>query len=231
MTPIILFKFATRSRPTKFLNGLKNISERVSDKENYKILVTADSDDLSMNNDLLKNSYQHYIDSGKVKVVFGTSTSKIDAINRDMENENDWHILINYSDDMEFIVDGFDNIIRQHFLNIFPDFNGNVYYNDGYVGDKLSTMSIIGKTYFDIILNKKIYNPQYMSLFCDNEYTEVAKKLNKIQYYDMILYRHNHPANIQGIGMDEQYIKTESYWQRDSAIYEIRRGMNFGLNL
>jgi hypothetical protein len=229
MTPTILFKFATRSRPIKFLDGLKNITSRIADKENYKILVTADSDDASMNNELILNSAKPYTDTGKVKIVFGTSTSKIDAINRDMENENDWHILINYSDDMEFIVDGFDNIIRQHFRGIFPDFNGNVYYNDGFVGSKLSTMSIIGKAYFDTVLQKKIYHPEYVSLFCDNEYTEVAKKLNKIQYYDMILYRHNHPANT-GIGMDEQYVRTEGFWQRDSAVYERRKSINFGIN-
>jgi hypothetical protein len=99
------------------------------------------------------------------------------------------------------------------------------------VGDKLSTMSIIGKTYFDTVLNKKIYHPDYKSLFCDNEYTEVAKKLNKIQYYDMILYRHNHPANVQGMPMDEQYVRTEGFWHIDSQVYERRSKMNFGLNI
>jgi hypothetical protein len=101
-------------------------------------------------------------------------------------------------------------------------------YNDGYVGDKLSTMSIIGKTYFDTVLNKRIYNDEYMSLFCDNEYTEVAKKLNKIQYYNMILYKHNHPSN-NGSMLDEQYRRTESYWEQDKLVYEKRSKINFGL--
>ena len=103
-----------------------------------------------------------------------------------------------------------------------------MHYNDGFTANKLCTLSIIGKTYFDTILKKKIYHPDYKSLFCDNEYTEVARKLNKIQYYDMILFRHNHPANI-GTPMDEQYKHTEGFWHIDSQTYERRRSINFEL--
>lgn len=228
MTPLILFKFATRSRPIKFIGGIKNIINSLADKENYKIVVSADIDDVSMNNDLVKNSVKEFTDTGKVFLKYGYSKSKIDAINRDMENENDWHILVNYSDDMEFVVNGFDNIIRNHFAIHFPDFNGNMHYNDGFTGKKLCTMSIIGKTYFDSVLNKKIYHPDYLSLFCDNEYTEVAQKLKKMQYYDMVLFKHNHPSNIK-TPMDEQYVKTEGYWKVDSETFNRRKKINFGL--
>jgi hypothetical protein len=224
----ILFKFATRSRPDKFIIGINNIFSKVSDKENFQILVSADSNDTSMYNQEVMNKIKDHLDSGKIIMSFGESKSKIDAINRDMELVNDWHILMNFSDDMEFITDGFDEIVRSHFATHFPDYNGNMYYNDGYVGDKLSTMSIIGKTYFDTILNKRIYNDEYMSLFCDNEYTEVAKKLNKIQYYNMILYKHNHPSNNRSM-LDEQYKRTESYWEQDKLVYEKRSKINFGL--
>jgi hypothetical protein len=224
----ILFKFATRSRPHKFLYGVNNIFSKVSDKENFQILVSADVDDDSMYNQEVMNQIKSHLDSGKIIMAFGNSKSKIDAINRDMELINDWNILINFSDDMEFVTDGFDEIIRQHFATHFPDFNGNMHYNDGYTCDKLSTMSIIGKTYFDVILKKKIYWDEYLSLFCDNEYTEVAKKLNKIQYYDMILFKHNHPAN-NGIMPDEQYQKNESHWEHDKNVYERRSKINFGI--
>jgi hypothetical protein len=224
----ILFKFATRSRPDKFITGINNIFSKVSDKENFQILVSADSNDTSMYNQEVMNKIKDHLDSGKIIMSFGESKSKIDAINRDMELVNDWHILMNFSDDMEFITDGFDEIVRSHFATHFPDYNGNMDYNDGYVGDKLSTMSIIGKTYFDTVLNKRIYNDEYMSLFCDNEYTEVAKKLNKIQYYNMILYKHNHPSN-NGSMLDEQYRRTESYWEQDKLVYEKRSKINFGL--
>lgn len=228
MKPIILFKFASRSRPQKFIDGINNIISKVSDNENFKILVSADKDDYTMYNQSVLSQIKPHIDSGKVVVVFDKSISKIDAINRDLELINDWQILVNFSDDMEFIVDGFDEMIRSHFAIHFPEYNGNMYYNDGFVGDKISAMSIIGRRYFDTVLGKKIYNPEYFSLFCDNEYTEVAVKLNKIQYYNIILYKHNHPANIGGV-MDEQLTKTEAYWERDKNTYEKRKASNFDL--
>lgn len=224
----ILVKFATRSRPQKFIDGIKNIISKVSDKENFVILVSADKDDFTMYNQAVMNEIKPFLESGKVVIAFDKSTSKIDAINRDLELISDWQILINFSDDMEFLVDGFDEIIRSHFSTHFPDYNGNMYYNDGFVGDKLSTMSIIGRQYFDTVLDKKIYNPEYFSLFCDNEYTEVAVKLNKIQYYNIILCKHNHPANIGGV-MDEQLTKTQAYWERDKNTYEKRKSKNFFL--
>lgn len=225
----ILFKFATRSRVDKFFNGLENIINKVSDKENFCILISADSDDLTMNNkntiDRLKEYLQKYPKNLIVK--FGKSENKIDAINRDVneiKSRFNFDILINFSDDMEFIVDGFDDIIREKFKLHFPDTNGNLYFNDGFVKDAISTMSIIGRLYYDKF--NYIYHPSYKSLWCDNEYTEVAKRENKIAYYDYILYKHNHPSNIGGF-VDEQLKKTESYNLEDFSNYENRKLNNF----
>ena len=44
----ILFKFATRSRADKFFEGLDNIFEKVADKKNFCILVSADANDVVM---------------------------------------------------------------------------------------------------------------------------------------------------------------------------------------
>ena len=224
----ILFKFATRSRPEKFFAGLDNIISRVSDKENYVILVTADIDDASMWNKQVLTRLKPYIDTNKVIVVFGESKSKIDAINRDMSVVDDWRILVNFSDDMEFLMDGFDEIIRDKFRIHFPDTNGNIYFNDGFVGSKISTMTIMGYVFYKQFLY--IYHPSYFSLFCDEEYTLVAGKLNKIQYFPINLYRHNHPANGVGIS-DDQLKKTESYWEADKNNFLARQLRNFELPL
>lgn len=225
----ILFKFATRSRAEKFFEGLDNILEKIADKKNFCILVSADADDIAMNNketiEKLKSYLVRFPENLIIK--YGSSKNKIDAINRDVnevKNRFDFDILINFSDDMRFIVDGFDNIIREKFNSIFPDTNGNIYFNDGFVGDAISTMSIIGRMYYDRF--NYIYHPSYKSLWCDNEYTEVAKMENKIAYYDYILYKHNHPSNIGGF-VDEQLKKTESYNLEDFSNYEKRKANNF----
>lgn len=223
---IILFKFATRSRPEKFIAGIENIVSKLSDKENFKILVTADKDDVTMYNRNVMTPIKPLIDAGKVVIIYGTSKSKIDAINRDMDLAGEWDILINFSDDMEFLVGGFDEVIRQLFAATFPNLDGNLHFNDGFTKDLVCAMSIMGKPWYDRF--KYIYEPSYFSLFCDNEYTEVANKLGKMKYFDMIIFRHNHPANVGGVS-DAQLKATEAFWDIDGANFKKRKEINFGL--
>jgi hypothetical protein len=225
----ILFKFATRSRTEKFFEGLENIISMVADKTNFCILVSADSDDISMNNKETIEKLKSYLINypNNIIIKFGKSISKIDAINRDVneiKNRFDFDILVNFSDDMKFLVHGFDNIIRDKFNQIFPDTNGNIYFNDGFVKDAISTMSIIGRKYYDKF--NYIYHPSYKSLWCDNEYTEIAKRDGKIQYYNEILYNHFHPSNIGGF-IDDQLRHTESFSDVDFKNYEARKKNNF----
>jgi hypothetical protein len=85
-------------------------------------------------------------------------------------------------------------------------------------------MSIIGRKYYDKF--NYIYHPSYKSLWCDNEYTDIAKRDGKIQYYDEILYKHFHPSNIGGF-VDDQLRHTESFSDVDFKNYEARKKNNF----
>lgn len=223
----ILFKFATRSRPEKFFKGLDNILSNIHDKNNYSILVTLDTDDVTMYNRDVMLRLKPYIENNKVVPIFGTSKSKIDAINRDMEKVNDWDVVVVMSDDMEFIKYGFDNIIREKFSIHFPDTNGNLHFNDGFQ-NRVSTMTIMGRMFFESHYNKQIYVNEYFSLFCDEEYTIVANKLNKMQYFPDVIFNHKHVAN--GFGQpDELLKKTEGYWEVDKTTFLRRQAANFYL--
>lgn len=230
----ILHKFATRSRPEKFFKGIENLISKAYDKQNLAILVSADMDDKTMWNSNVLERLKPYVDAGYVIPVFGESKSKIDAINRDFDKAlnidkiKNWDIVVNYSDDMEFIVDGYDEIIREKFTTHFPDLDGNLHFNDGFTADRVSTMTIMGRKYYNRF--GYLYHNSYFSLWCDNEYTEVARMLNKIIYFPTPIYRHNHPANISGMERDEQLIKTESYYDQDGRTYYERKTKNFYIN-
>jgi hypothetical protein len=192
-------------------------------------LVSLDIDDVTMNNPSTIQKLTEYVQKYPERIVvkYGHSKSKIDAINRDVNELKDkfnFDILVNFSDDMEFIQHSFDEVIRDKFYLNYPDTDGNIYFNDGFVSDKISTMSIIGRKYYDKF--NYIYHPSYHSLWCDNEYTEVAKRNQKILYFHENIFRHNHPANVGGF-MDEQLIKTESYSEIDRQNYEQRFNNNF----
>jgi hypothetical protein len=225
----ILFKYASRSRTQKFFVGLDNILTNLSDLNNFCILISLDIDDYSMNNKETINRLVEYVNKYPEKIIikFGNSKNKIDAINRDVneiKEKFNFDILVNFSDDMEFIEHSFDEIIRGKFFMFYPDTDGNIYFNDGFTGERLSTMSIIGRKYYDKF--NYIYHPSYHSLWCDNEYTEVAKRSEKIIYFHERIFNHNHPSNVGGF-IDEQLIKTESFSDIDRQNYEQRLKNNF----
>jgi hypothetical protein len=225
----ILFKYASRSRAIKFFSGLDNIIQNLSDLENFCILVSLDLDDIVMNNPYTIHKLTDYVRKYPENIIikFGNSKNKIDAINRDVneiKEKFNFDILVNFSDDMEFIQHSFDETIRNKFSVHYPDTDGNIYFNDGFVGDKISTMSIIGRKYYDKF--NYIYHPSYHSLWCDNEYTELAKRNQKLMYFQENIYKHNHPSNVGGF-IDEQLIKTEGFSEIDRQNYEQRLNNNF----
>lgn len=225
MNPKILVKFATRSRPIKFLNCIENYRS-FSTHNNYEIRVTADTDDPSMNTNEIRDLMKRY---PQVNLIYGTSTDKVNAINRDLSTEDEFDILINTSDDMWFVKPGFDTIVVNAMNDTFPDFDGVLHFNDGNkYGSKLMTMSIMGKKYFDRF--GYIYFPGYKNVYCDNEAMDVAKILGKYKYFPDILFNHNHP--MWGLGKwDEQYIKTENpeNYKVDGETYKIRKSNKFYL--
>lgn len=218
MNEHILFKLATRSRPLKAKKAIENII-MLCNSMNYTILVSIDEDDESM--------FGFNYPDDNVFIVRGTSKNKIDAINRDMDLFESWDILINTSDDMHFEIKGFDEIIRQDFQN---NYDQVIHYSDGNQHGNIMTLSIMGAEYYNRF--KYIYHPDYKSLWCDVEATEVAHLLGKYKYMGdhKILFRHMHPA--WGLSeYDEQYRKTESreLWNSDYGLFKYRKSEDYFL--
>lgn len=213
----ILYKLTSRSRPAKLLGVIKNI-ESLARHENYLIACTLDQDDQTITDSVKKELMTH----PKVKCFYGRSRSKIDAINRDMNKVGDWDILFNVSDDQLFLVEGFDQIV----INKVQSVGGDcfLHYPDGNAKDRLATMSIMDYKYYSRF--HYIYHRSYISLWCDNEAMEVAKRLGRYFYDPTAIFDHYHPAFGKAV-RDEQYRKTESYYSRDKQIFEKRKKLGF----
>jgi len=213
----ILFKFATRSRPTLFKRAMESIISNC-ESDNYVILVSIDKDDKSMD---VEFDYENTM------IVCKSSESKIHAINRDFEFVSDWDILVNMSDDMVFTKKGFDNIIRQEFWATVKTMNLDwcLHFPDGNRKD-LITMAVMGREYYDRF--GYVYHPDYKSLYCDDEMTAVAKQLCKYKYVDEQIVQHLHPAYGKA-KFDKQYQHTESFNIVDRQTFERRKANNFDL--
>lgn len=222
----IFFKYASRSRPDRFFNGLNSIVNNCATM-NYTILITLDTDDTTMNNNVIKSKLGRY---KNCVVDWGTSTGKIDAINRGLNKVTDWDILVNMSDDMEFVEKGFDNIIREDMQKHFPDLDGCLHYNDFNQKARVCSMSIMGRKYFNRF--GWCYYPRYKSMLADDDFAAVATNMGRLRYMgdDKIIFKHLHHS----FGLSEQdplykEQSTPEIWQHDIDLFETRKRIGFKL--
>ena len=160
-----------------------------------------------------------------LEVEYGNSKTKIEAINAGV-SQRDFQIVLLASDDMVPMVSGYDLIIINSMYKCFPDFDGIVWFNDGVQQNRLNTLCILGKKYYDRF--GYIYNPEYKSLWCDVEFTQVGNLLGKQMYYNQVIIQHNHHSVTDEV-FDETYAKNEIYENEDRLIFLRRQNNKFNL--
>lgn len=219
----LLIKFPTRNRKNKFFKVLKQYQNLCEDIGNTQFLITLDNDDETMNPNEVSDIFNTF---KNVKVIYGNSDSKIHAINRDIELADDWDIVLLASDDMTPKVKGYDNIIRNKMKEFYPDTDGILWFNDGHQGNKLNTLSILGKKYYDRF--GYIYQPEYKSVWCDNEFMMVGNLLGKQTYFDEVIIEHEHPDWGYG-GRDVIHQINTKNESHDRTLFMKRKENNFYL--
>lgn len=147
----LFFNFPSRSRPDKCLSCLSNITSLIS-SDNYEIIVTADIDDNSMCNDIMRDKINAFPNT---RVIYGTSKSKVDAINKNVGLADSPQIILVHSDDMFFLKKGFDNDIINAFLD---GFRGLLHLPDGRVKYMRQDKHAIG--FAQWVVNKHLQQPE-----------------------------------------------------------------------
>lgn len=218
----ICYIYASRSRTERFFEGLENI-DKMSYRDDYFVVAKLDEDDPLMNTQQVRDRLVN--EFPQVFVKWGTSKSKIHAINRDIEAIPPFDILINFSDDMHFTQLGFDDMIRRDLFATFPDGDGFIHYPDQYAQDRVSTMSIMGKKYYDRF--GYVYNDAYYSLFCDDEETQKAKLTGRYRYFPTQIFEHRHYVTGH-MPKDQLYLRNDTY-EADKKVFEERQARDFDL--
>ncbi len=232
----ILVKFPSRERPQKLLQRLHEYKDLSASKDQIKYLVTLDANDNSCRSDFFMSRIKE-IDGGSdhIMVIRGESRNKIDAINRDMDKvpSSSWDILVLASDDMVCVQSGWDVTLKYEMRTHFPDTDGVLFHWDGDAatqrhneGRGLNTMCILGRKYYERF--GYIYHPEYKSLFCDNEFTEVADILDRQYRSSDVLFKHVHFSN-SNEKPDNLMVRTQSFYKADESTYNKRKLINFGL--
>lgn len=221
----LLIKFPSRTRGDKFVKVLSAYRGMRSNEHDVRILVTAAPDDPTMNNDRIKSMLEAMPD---VWLHYTPHDHKVQAINANVEDhlDWDWDALLLVADDMIPIVQNYDAVILEDLEQHFPSTDGVLWYYDGFQNERLNTIPCMGRAYYERF--HYIYHPSYLSLWCDNEFQEVADRLGRQVRFPHVIIRHEHPYNVGG-KQDEQLRRTESYNAQDKANYEARRSRNFDL--
>lgn len=216
--PRILINYATRKRKEKFLAHMNNIYATIG-MDDFKIVVKVDEDDSEMVNFIPEINRMRNT-AGYIVKPFG----KIAAINAYVPWYEPWDILVNTSDDFEF-VNGWASILIHRTSGVWPNTTDwFAHFSDGHCFEKLPTMSIFGREYGERF--GYVYHPSYKSFSCDAEAMYVAQTLGRYHYFPEVLAKHNHPANIRQ-GFDEVYKANDKYMPYDTDIYFKRMGKNF----
>lgn len=210
----LLIKLPSRSRPDKLVAITSKYVEYSDDMDKTNFVISLDSDDKTVTPELVLNLKSIH---KNIEVVVGSSTSKIHAINRDIPDPSTFDILLLASDDMNPIERGYDKIIREKMTLHYPDTDGVLFFNDGFNNEKLNTLVICGSKYYQRF--NYIYYPGYMSLFCDNEFMDVANRLGKQTYFDKVIIRHEHPITDKTVEVDELYARNDKFFKRDRLLY------------
>lgn len=215
----LLIKFPERGRPEKFKSTFNRYIELLSKKRDVKFVFTFDQDDESINNEIIRQFLAPYSDICEIN--YGQSKSKIEAMNANLEGKQ-FDVILLASDDLIPYVQGYDDIILSNMEEFFPDTDGSIQYStpmwDG--EDKLDIMCILGYKYYKRF--NYLYHPSYRGLFCDNEFTDIKKKLGKNKYISMQLFTHDFVS-------DDTAWRSNQFQHEDYKVYEDRKARNYDL--
>jgi hypothetical protein len=200
----------------------------LSGRHDVRFVVSMDADDATMNNDAMREWFETRKRNADIKYCYGHSKSKIEACNADMEGEYG-DVLMLASDDMNPQQMSYDEVVFKCFEQAFPDFSGAIKFWDGLrpKEDPLMTLTVMGFPLYKQF--GYIYNPEYKSLYCDNEQTEVCHRLGKLAIAPYCIIRHewtNEP-------FDTLHARNENkdMYDVDSKTFEARKAKNFDMEV
>lgn len=228
----ILIQFPTRERRGKFLEVLKVYFRMLSGKHDVRVQIVCDRDDSCMQDENLEADVSRITKGGKFWVRKGDHRNKVEAVNAFLGTHIggwEWDVCILASDDMIPQVQGYDDVIAKEMKKHFPDTDGVLWFNDGYLGTTLNTLSILGREFYRRF--DYLYYPGCKSFFVDNDFQERAALLGRQVYFEQCIIRHEHPANNANVPTDELYRRNDAPWHEDRLAYEAHAARKFDIPL
>lgn len=218
----LLIKLPSRERPDLLLKVAGMYAGMCADKENTRILISVDDDDVTFTPEL-----HAALKALPVEVIIpapGKRVSKIEAVNRDLPGLTPWDVLMAASDDHWPQVHGYDSIIKNTLLQHFPDTDGCAWFHDGRQ-QRLCTLSIMGRKAFE--RTGWVYQPGYKSYYSDDEWTEYWISQGKLMRDPRCVIRDEHCQWHGAVPDDALYEHNRKAKAADKTYYQLRRAAGF----
>lgn len=209
----VLVRMPTRQRPAQALAMLEHYRRMAGCT--IAIEVVVDEDDETM----LSAEILQRLAALDCIVTTGVHGSKIAACNGG--SASDWDILVLASDDMMPIVDGYAVRLISEMIARFPLLDGALHFNDGHQRSNLCTLPVFGRRLYDQF--GCVYDPEYKSLFCDREQTDLLKSMGRLSYVDEKIIDHRHHIWGRGVEKDALYERNDALEEADKATFHRRK--------
>jgi hypothetical protein len=222
----ILLKYPTRGRPTQFLKTLGGWLGLAQDLKKIRVLVSCDTDDLTMSDSVIAESQRMH---SEVLVVRGNNANKIAACNANLNAyQGTWDVVLLVSDDMICTVLGWDSIIRKCMDQHFPDTDGALWFFDGRQF-RFNTLECVGRKRYERF--NYLYHPSYRGFYCDYESTEVGQRDGKLVRIEQSICSHENPCWKGSMSFDDTYARSVPWIASDHDNYTRRKLANFPLEM
>lgn len=214
-TTRLLVRMPTRGRPAQAIEVLVKYRAMAGIPVTIEIVIDED-DETMMRAEVLQRLHA----LGCV-ITVAHCRSKVEAVNTG--RITDWDVLLLASDDMVPAVEGYAIKALEELQRAFPHLDGAIYFDDGYQHENCCTLPIMGRRLYDEY--GYVYSPEYKSLFCDQEQTEVLRERGRLVYVPEKIIEHKHW--VTGAKKDALYLRNDALWEADKATYERRKAEHF----
>jgi hypothetical protein len=211
---MLLLKYPTRGRPDLFKATMQRYIDTAGTP--LMIVVSIDEDDATMT----APHMAQWMSERGIACHTGPRRTKIAAINADIPVTG-WSALVLGSDDHIAVRKGWGEIVLRD-TEKHPD--SLLWYKD-IRQDRICLMPVMDRAYYS--RTSYIYHPAYVSLWCDNEQTEVAQSLGRLQKMGLELWRNESPDWGGVVRKDQLYKANNSHFVKDQITYNRRKKLGF----
>lgn len=213
----ILLKYPTRGRPVIFLKTLQRYLSYASGLIDLDILVAMDTDDETMNNNLMRDCICQWDDAykGNIEYYYADHDGIIEAVNSRIAGRS-FDVVMAIADDFVPIERGYDTKIATGMHTTWPNYDGAIYFNDGDCGERFALAPILGRELYR--QQGYFFDPFYKWGEADRALTVELRNKGKLTYFPEVLFSHNGRYHDN----DEIYRRTRAKRLADHRKYKQR---------